>query len=179
MEELSRKWGTKSYWMVQPPVNEIHLEDRKKPITNNAIYKYNEEVYRRFKGSSEIILWTSFRGLVDGTLDKMSDGIHADPLALTQGTQMILNFHCNDNMNFNDGSCCKSSDKPTGLQIITFALFGFGYVNNYIKCSVYLLVNDFTNNSIIGRCRFASFIYITNIALENLGFWNPTIIHNN
>ena len=28
-------------------------------------------------------------------------------------------------MNFNDGSCCKSSDKPTSLQTITFAiLFG-------------------------------------------------------
>ena len=37
--------------------------------------------------------------------------------------QMLLNLHCNDNMNFNDGSCCKSSDVPSGLQKFTFYLF--------------------------------------------------------
>lgn len=36
--------------------------------------------------------------------------------------QNLLSFLqvCNDNMNFNDGSCCKSSDKPTSLQTIAF-----------------------------------------------------------
>ncbi len=38
--------------------------------------------------------------------------------------QMLLNQHCNEKMNFNDGSCCKKSDQPTSLQLITFALFG-------------------------------------------------------
>lgn len=36
---------------------------------------------------------------------------------------MMLNQHCNDNMNFNDGTCCKSSDNPTNLQIITGGFF--------------------------------------------------------
>ena len=36
---------------------------------------------------------------------------------------MLLNLHCNDNMNFNDGSCCKTSDVPSGLQKFTFYLF--------------------------------------------------------
>ena len=31
---------------------------------------------------------------------------------------MLLNLVCNDNMNFNDGTCCKSSDRPTSLQAI-------------------------------------------------------------
>ena len=48
--------------------------------------------------------------LVEGTLDSMEDGYHISKLAQSKSTQMILNLVCNDNMNFNDGSCCKSSD---------------------------------------------------------------------
>ncbi len=35
--------------------------------------------------------------------------------------QMLLNSHCNDNMNIDDGTCCKSSNKATNLQIIFFS----------------------------------------------------------
>jgi hypothetical protein len=41
----------------------------------------------------------------------MVDGVHLSPVALAKATQMVLNLVCNDNMNFNDGSCCKSSDR--------------------------------------------------------------------
>ena len=37
--------------------------------------------------------------------------------------QMLLNLHCNDKMNFNDGTCCKSTDRVTSLQMITMAVF--------------------------------------------------------
>ena len=43
----------------------------------------------------------------------------------------LMQFHsqvCNDNMNFNDGSCCKSSDKPTSLQTIAFGTLYTGLV---------------------------------------------------
>ena len=36
---------------------------------------------------------------------------------------MLLNLHCNDKMNFNDGTCCKSTDRVTSLQMITMAVF--------------------------------------------------------
>ncbi len=49
--------------------------------------------------------------LGEGTLDDMVDGVHLSPVALAKATQMVLNLVCNDNMNFNDGSCCKSSDR--------------------------------------------------------------------
>lgn len=39
---------------------------------------------------------------------------------------------CNDNMNFNDGSCCKSSDKPTSLQTIAFGTLYTGLVLSLI-----------------------------------------------
>ncbi len=34
-----------------------------------------------------------------------------------------MNLHCNDNLNFNDGSCCKSSDSATPLQFVTLLFF--------------------------------------------------------
>ena len=36
---------------------------------------------------------------------------------------MLLNLHCNDKMNFNDGTCCKTTDRVTSLQLITMAVF--------------------------------------------------------
>ena len=50
--------------------------------------------------------------LGEGTMDDMVvDGVSLSPVALSKATQMVLNLVCNDNMNFNDGSCCKSSDR--------------------------------------------------------------------
>ena len=62
--------------------------------------------------------------LVEGTLEDMEDGFQISNLALSKATQMILNLVCNDNMNFNDGSCCKSSDHRTTLQTIAFSILG-------------------------------------------------------
>ena len=56
--------------------------------------------------------------LAEGTLDSMEDGYHLSSLAITKSTQMILNLVCNDNMNFNDGSCCKSSDHRDNKTIL-------------------------------------------------------------
>ena len=47
----------------------------------------------------------------------------------------LMNAHsqvCNDNMNFNDGSCCKSSDKPTSLQTIAFGTLYTGLILSLI-----------------------------------------------
>ena len=37
--------------------------------------------------------------------------------------QMLMNLHCNDKMNFDDGSCCKTADKTTTLQLVTLLFF--------------------------------------------------------
>ena len=36
---------------------------------------------------------------------------------------MLMNLHCNDKMNFDDGSCCKTADKTTTLQVVTLLFF--------------------------------------------------------
>ena len=77
-------------------------------------------------------LWTSIYSLTEGTLYDMKDGYHLSHLAVTKSTQMILNLVCNDNMNFNDGSCCKSSDKPSSLQIIAFSVLGVGLLLSFV-----------------------------------------------
>ena len=51
----------------------------------------------------------------------------------------MMNLHCNDNMNFNDGTCCKSSDPTTNIQLISLSVmlgFVFLYVvrQGYRKC---------------------------------------------
>ena len=77
---------------------------------------------------SPVTLWTSVYSLAEGSMDQMEDGFHLGALATSQATQMLLNLVCNDNMNFNDGSCCKSSDKPTSLQVLAFSVLGVGLV---------------------------------------------------
>ena len=51
---------------------------------------------------------------------------------------MILNLVCNDNMNFNDGSCCKSSDHRTSLQTITFSVLGAAVLVSVILVTFHL-----------------------------------------
>ena len=82
-----------------------------------------------------MVVWSSVHSLADGTTGDSMDGFHLSDIATSkvrmliaqctlyditknvQATQMLLNLVCNDNMNFNDGTCCKSSDKPTSLQV--------------------------------------------------------------
>lgn len=43
---------------------------------------------------------------------------------LINHTEILLNMYCNDNMNYNDGTCCSSSETYTTLQVVTYALLG-------------------------------------------------------
>ena len=47
-------------------------------------------------------------------------------------TDLNVEVDIHDNMNFNDGSCCKSSDKPTSLQTIAFGTLYTGLVLSLI-----------------------------------------------
>jgi len=123
LENIMEFGGTKVLWALQPPVNSDRLNGTGKVVTNDLIWQFNAQA-QRVLGKSNILVWSSLYRLAEGTLDEMKDGLHLSELALSKGTQMILNLVCNDNMNFNDGSCCKSSDHRTSLQTITFSILG-------------------------------------------------------
>ena len=131
LEGLARYGGGAVLWAAETPVLQCHvlysgvlrvqvdwdrLEPGYRAVTNERVWRYNSEAARALQHSG-VRLWQSLHGLAEGTLDDMTDGFHLAPLALARATQMVLNFVCNDNMNFNDGSCCKSSDHPTSLQV--------------------------------------------------------------
>jgi len=123
LENIMEFGGTKVLWVLQPPVNSDLLNGSRKVLTNDLLWQFNTQAYRVLEKSS-ILVWSSLYRLVEGTLEDMEDGFHISDLALSKSTQMILNLVCNDNMNFNDGSCCKSSDHRTSLQTITFSVLG-------------------------------------------------------
>ena len=131
LENIVQFGGSKVLWALEPPVYWDRLNKSDKFITNEAISQYNQESSKVFRDSSNaggVMLWSSIYGLAEGTMDQMTDGFHMSELAANKATQMLLNLVCNDNMNFNDGSCCKSSDRPTSLQIIAFIVMGVGLV---------------------------------------------------
>eukprot|EP00095_Tigriopus_kingsejongensis_P006689 maker-scaffold25_size650667-snap-gene-1.20 protein:Tk06689 transcript:maker-scaffold25_size650667-snap-gene-1.20-mRNA-1 annotation:"conserved hypothetical protein" len=138
------EFGSKTHvlWMIQPPVNNAQLHESRKMITNEAIFEYNAVARRLFQPSSRVTLWESVPSLVQEFINELTDGIHLPIPALHQAILMLLNLQCNDNMNFHDGSCCKSSDSPTSLQIFAFgflfvcsALLPFIFV--YQRCCQY------------------------------------------
>lgn len=143
LEKLSSSQRTRVLWVLQPHVNKYKLDEAMWAVTNAAIDRYRKvstEVLNSVD-PDRIILWTSLSRHADDSIGAMSDGFHLPLVVLKQGIlvrlfkylksdpklehdfQMLLNLHCNDNMNFNDGSCCKSSDVPTALQKITFYAF--------------------------------------------------------
>ena len=131
LENISEYGGSRVLWALESPVNWDKLNTSHKMITNSAISRYNAESSRVFH-DSKVVLWSSLYRLSEGTLDSMEDGLHMSGLALSKATQMILNLVCNDNMNFNDGSCCKSSDQPTSLQIVSLSVLFTGLSLTFI-----------------------------------------------
>jgi len=123
LENLVDFGATKVLWALQAPVNWELLNGSARVLNNDLIWQYNTQAYRVL-GKTNVLVWSSLYRLVEGTIDAMEDGYRISALGLGKATQMILNLVCNDNMNFNDGSCCKSSDHRTSLQTVTFTFLG-------------------------------------------------------
>jgi len=121
--------------MLQPQVFSENLHPSRRVITPASVNRYNAVARRVFNSeeSPNVVVWSSMPSLVEEDIDTMADGLHLPARALKQATLMLLNAHCNDNMNYNDGSCCKSSNKPTNLQIIFFAFIGLWSVSLIIQ----------------------------------------------
>ena len=67
------------------------------------------------------------------------NGIHFLLFLGVQDVQILMNKYCNDHMNFNDGTCCSSSEPVTTLQIITAGIFGVRYVDE-LFCLAFLIL---------------------------------------
>ncbi|KAK9877974.1 hypothetical protein WA026_020189 [Henosepilachna vigintioctopunctata] len=114
------KRHTRVLWAIQEPVNEQKLESQKdKMITNHLIDLYNNAAVEVLTYSSADFWWSK-RLIGEGMISESSDGIHLTSKPLRHNTQILLNMYCNDYMNFDDGTCCSSTESYTTVQIVTF-----------------------------------------------------------
>ncbi|XP_050297025.1 N-acetylneuraminate 9-O-acetyltransferase [Anthonomus grandis grandis] len=128
---------SRTFWTIQPAVNEEKLGSDKLIIENNLLDLYNNAAIE-ILSHSKANLWWSIRLIGQGMVLDSPDGIHLADRPLKHCTQILLNMYCNDNMNFNDGTCCSSMESYTTLQIVVFAVLGICVITA----------------SCIGLCRF-------------------------
>lgn len=124
--------STHFLWMMQPPVNHAQLSSDRQMITNEALSQYNHMAKEVLKESSIVTFWESVPSLMEEFINELTDGVHFPIPLLKQTNLMLLNLHCNEKMNFQDGSCCKKSDSPTSLQVFSFGLI-------YLCCFLLIL----------------------------------------
>lgn len=124
IEYLTSRKQTKILWKLQDPIDETSslMSSEWKDITNSDIEHFNQIVSDTLKYSNNLNIWRSGTQVAYGLLDEMKDG-KLGPIALKHDIQIILNMYCNDNMNYNDGTCCSTSETYTILQIITYSMF--------------------------------------------------------
>ncbi|KAL7020418.1 hypothetical protein ACKWTF_011523 [Chironomus riparius] len=118
------KKQTKVLWKLQDPIDDS-LTDRQydwKGITNSDINHFNRIISDTIKYSN-VQIWRSSTQIALGLQDEMQNGVKLGPIALKHDIQIMLNIYCNDNMNYNDGTCCSTSENYTMLQIITYSVF--------------------------------------------------------
>jgi len=116
-------------WALQDPVSPEKLKPDRSMITNEQIDLYNKAAMEILKYSTtkNVHIWSSARLVAQGynsdSDNENNDGLHMSPIALNYATQILLNMYCNDQMNYNDGTCCSDPESMTTIQMITFAVF--------------------------------------------------------
>ena len=119
--------GTDILWVLQDPVVEENLPPESAMITNEQIDLYNEAAVDvlRYTSSAGVHIWRSSRLISSHGYGRRNDddGLDMSPLALEYSVQILLNMYCNNQMSFNDGTCCADPEKVTGLQMLTFCTF--------------------------------------------------------
>ncbi|CAH1788983.1 unnamed protein product [Owenia fusiformis] len=127
LHRLFPKLGNKTniYWMLQDPVIESKLSSNRSMLTNRQIDEYNRATLHTLRDTnSKATLWSSSRLVAQGYNRDSVDGLHLGPVALNIDFQMLVNRYCNDHMNYNDGTCCRSMEPITVVQLITASVFG-------------------------------------------------------
>ncbi|XP_044757718.1 N-acetylneuraminate 9-O-acetyltransferase [Coccinella septempunctata] len=122
-----RKKNIKVLWALQVPVDEEKLRHDERMITNSLIDQYNEAAIEVLTHSS-VDLWWSTKLVGEGMLSESPDGIHLSKKPLRHNVQILLNMYCNDYMNFDDGTCCSSTESYTTVQKITFLFLGICFL---------------------------------------------------
>ncbi|XP_071148992.1 N-acetylneuraminate (7)9-O-acetyltransferase-like isoform X2 [Mytilus edulis] len=125
-KNLKADKNTDIIWMLQDPVDENRLGLNRSMITNRQIDQYNK-VAIDLLDESQAKVWSSSRLVAQGIRQPAKnipdDGLHISKPALQLDVQILLNMYCNDHMNYNDGTCCRSPEAATTVQIITSAFF--------------------------------------------------------
>nr|XP_018910627.1 PREDICTED: CAS1 domain-containing protein 1 [Bemisia tabaci] len=148
---------TRAIWLLQEPVNEEKLSPARMAITNMMIDRYNAAAMEVLQHSA-VEVWSSSRLIAQVHMDEISDGIHLGPKTLSTDVQLLLNAYCDDHMNFDDGTCCSSSEPYTTLQVMTFSAL---FVCFLIGCTLAIRHTKYDYNS--------SGIYVITTSLAKLG----------
>ena len=80
----------------------------------------------KYSNSQNVHIWSSARLVAQGynsDTNAKDDGLHMSAKGLNYAIQILLNMYCNDQMNYNDGTCCSDPESITTLQLITFVVF--------------------------------------------------------
>ncbi|XP_034661777.1 N-acetylneuraminate 9-O-acetyltransferase isoform X3 [Drosophila subobscura] len=110
-------------WKLADRVDEEKLPAAWKLLLNEDIDRLNHVARNVFR-YTEATVWESAWHIANGLLDAAIDGHQLCAHGQRLEVQLLWNMYCNDYMNYNDGTCCSSSEPHTTLQIVAYALFG-------------------------------------------------------
>lgn len=121
-------------WKLAERVDEEKLSPAWKLVCNDDIDRLNNVARGVFR-YTDANVWESADHIAHGLLDTAIDGYRLSAHGQRLQVELLWNMYCNDQMNYNDGTCCSSSEPHTTLQIVTFALFG---VCMALVCGIFL-----------------------------------------
>ncbi|EDX01254.1 N-acetylneuraminate 9-O-acetyltransferase [Drosophila yakuba] len=110
-------------WKLADRVDEEKLPPHWKLLQNEHIDRLNHVARGVFR-YTEASVWESAWHIANGLLDNAVDGYQLCAHGQRLEVQLLWNMYCNDYMNYNDGTCCSSSEPYTTLQIVAYAFFG-------------------------------------------------------
>ncbi|XP_028926669.1 N-acetylneuraminate 9-O-acetyltransferase [Ornithorhynchus anatinus] len=128
------------YWVLQDPVSEELLSERRKMITNQQIDAYNEAAVGILNGSargtkSRVRVFSVSTLIARETIAKSPDGLHLPESSRETSAMILMNVYCNKVLRPVDGSCCRPRPPPTLLQKLAAAFFALstaGYALFYL-----------------------------------------------
>ncbi|KAL7743039.1 hypothetical protein ACLKA6_005786 [Drosophila palustris] len=109
-------------WKLAERVDEEKLPASWKLI-NDDIDRLNN-VARNVFHYTDVTVWESAWQIANGLVDSSIAGYALNEHGQRLEVQLLWNMYCNDQMNYNDGTCCSSAEQHTSLQIVAYALFG-------------------------------------------------------
>ncbi|XP_030568891.1 N-acetylneuraminate 9-O-acetyltransferase [Drosophila novamexicana] len=110
-------------WKLAERVDEEKLPPAWKLVLNEDIDRLNNVARNVFR-YTDASVWESAGHIANGLLDNAIEGHRLSAHGQRLEVQLLWNMYCNDQMNYNDGTCCSSAEPHTSLQIVAYALFG-------------------------------------------------------